>query len=208
MMACVCLKKEHIDLLVSVLPAIATFAGIWFACKAARRAARIDQKIAVAPQRLMIYSLYSLLIGCLEKAVQKFDRGKPLTEADIRRIIDEWMFEIEIDGRMKVLIRTGKIEPFSSGHARGNYRAVKESIMLMLSESVFYYPENDIRAGLRHLAEFFGSIEECTTDYSSDSLDGNSQSKINTEEVEMRIRKLVEESVKVVKRMETELAVE
>lgn len=198
---CDCSEKWY-DILISLLPAVATFLGIWFAC----RSARIDQKISVAPQRSQVFSLYSSMIDCLGEVLHKAEENHPFTGESIRKLMDDWMFAMGNDERMKMLIRTGKIANFLTGNGRSYYTTIQPSALLMFYEAPFYFPQRDIQKGIMHFASFFESVEKLTSD-PLEELDDHHEVKIDVKAVESQLRDVLRESVEVIDRMKHEIEV-
>ena len=195
-----CFNSVLQSILSSILPAVATFAGIWFACKTAK----VDQKISVAPQRALIYSLYSLLIDCLEESLHKHESKRDLRVGAVNSIIEEWMYAIEKDERMMMLTRTGRIPNCAKGMAIQDYEIMKASVVLTLSEANFYFPDRKVNSAIIDFIRFFEEVEALLPN-PLEELDVSSTKQIDEKEIECQIRRIISTSVDVVELMKNDL---
>ena len=195
-----CFNSVLQSILSSILPSVATFAGIWFACKTAK----VDQKISVAPQRALIYSLYSLLIDCLEESLHKHESERDLRVGAVNSIIEEWMYAIEKDERMMMLTRTGRIPNCAKGMAIQDYEIMKASVVLTLSEANFYFPDRKVNSAIIDFIRFFEEVEALLPN-PLEELDVSSTKQIDEKEIESQIRRIISTSVDVVELMKNDL---
>lgn len=176
------LDKDWSDWIIALLPPIATFAGIWFACKSAK----IDQRITIAPCRIPIFILFSTLSDSLASAISKHE-NEAWTVPNLRQVADDWIYEFGKDDRRQYLESIAHLEKTSYGFARSDFNAIFPRVSLILNNGLFYFKSRDVRCSLEELLDVFAYAGSITTDPMSE-LDGTDSLAFNVAKVEKRFR--------------------
>ena len=196
-----CFEKDWRDWLFALLPAGATFAGIWFACKSAK----VDQRISIAPTRTPVYMLFWALSDAIASAVAKHDKDE-LTDKYIRGIADDWIYEFGKDVRRKYLEQSGVLNRTSYGSAREDFNVIASQVELKLNEGLFYFKNVDIQHGMKNMLEMFEFAGSVTSNPLFE-IDGTDNVVIDVYDADARFRECAKASSEVCELMKSELQI-
>ena len=193
--------KDWRDWLFALLPAGATFAGIWFACKSAK----VDQRISIAPTRTPVYMLFSALSDALASAIAKHEKDA-LTDKCIREVADDWIYEFGKDDRRKFLEQSGVLNKTSYGGARADFDVIASQVELKLNEGLFYFRNVDIQHGMKNMLETFLFAGSVTSNPLFET-DGTDNVEIDLHDADARFRACARGTAEVSELMKSELQI-